>query len=170
MGVQRPHTEDDGCLIAFCDGSALNNGRRGAAGGFAVVWPYHDAWNEWYALPKHPPPTNNRAEFSALIAALRRAGAEPSRPLYVYTDSMLLVNTVTLWMSGWKARGWTKRDGSPVQNLDLVREIDRHIMARSGHLVLLHVKAHTGAPTWEAHYNQEADRLARWAAAKVQGQ
>jgi ribonuclease HI len=84
---------------------------------------------------------------------------DPSRerPLYVYTDSELLINSVTKWLPGWKRNDWKKSNRKPVLNQDLLKGID----ANPRPLIFKHVRAHTGRRDWESMYNEEADRLAR---------
>ena len=152
-------------LLVFTDGSALRNG----AAGFAVVWPHHPDHNFAAALPRNNRRTNNRAEYAALVRAFEIADdIDPARTntLECYTDSMLLVNSVNRWMSGWKRNGWRKRDGGEVLNQDLLRAIDGWTQMRS--LTLRHVPAHGRgqAEDWKRHYNDLADQLARAAAAR----
>jgi ribonuclease HI len=147
-------------MVAFTDGSALNNGSRSCTAAYAVVWPYMPHLDFAARLP--PPCTNNRAEYAAFIHAMRQAAKlDPggAAPLLVYTDSQLLVHSVTKWIRGWKARGWHKADGEPVKNVDLLQEIDALMRARP--TTLRHVRAHTGAAAWGALHNARADRMAR---------
>lgn len=156
-------------IVAFCDGSAIGNGTAGAKAGYGVVFPDHPGQEVSLALPRGPngePATNNRAETMALIAAFERADAiDPGRSqtLVVHSDSMLLVQSVTKWMRGWKARGWRKADGSPVLNQDLLQRVDACMQQRG--LEMRHVRAHTGGDDYASRWNDVADRLARQAAA-----
>jgi ribonuclease HI len=79
------------------------------------------------------------------------------KPLYVYTDSELLINSITKWLSGWKKNDWKKSNRKPVLNQDLLKKIDSNPRP----LIFKHVRAHTGRKDWESIYNNEADRLAR---------
>ena len=66
--------------------------------------------------------TNNRMELTAAIKALQAL----TRPCAVdlYTDSQYLRHGITVWMKGWKARGWKTADKKPVKNEDLWRALD----------------------------------------------
>jgi ribonuclease HI len=153
------HTQDTERLVVFTDGACSNNGSSRARAGYGVVWPHNRALDVSKRLLGQEQ-TNNRAEFSALIEAQRIADTiDPSqeRPLHVYTDSELLINSVTKWLPGWKRNGWRKSDRKPVLNQDLLREIDSNPRP----LVFNHVRAHTGRRDWESIHNEEADRLAR---------
>lgn len=151
----------DDRLVVFTDGACSNNGSARARAGYGVVWPHNRALDVSKRLPGHEQ-TNNRAEFMALIEAQAIADSiDPTgqKPLYVYTDSELLINSITKWLAGWKSRQWRKSDNKPVLNRDLLQRIDENPRP----LVFKHVRAHTGRRDWESLYNEEADRLARGA-------
>ena len=98
-----------------------------------------------------PQTTNNRMEFTAMITALNMLG--PSEAMDVYTDSQLVVNTLTQWAASWERNGWKRRDGE-VKNLELVQEAWRLVRERP--LVQVRwIKAHDGS-LW----NEYADSLA----------
>jgi ribonuclease HI len=156
--------KSDNKLIVFTDGACSQNGTRHAKAGYAVVWPYNrelDTNKRLIGIDQ----TNNRAEYSALIEAQNIADyVDPSqqKPLYVYTDSQLLISSVTKWMADWKKNNWIKSDKKPVLNQDLLKKIDSNPRP----LIFKHVRAHTGKRDWESIYNNEADRLAREAIGK----
>ena len=156
--------KNENTLIVFTDGSAINNSRSrsDSKAGYGVVWPFYSKLNIGNALSKQEPQTNNRAEFTALIVAYEQAAIiDPSftKTLHVYTDSKLLIDSMVSWRFGWKKNNWKKSDGSIVKNLDLLKKLDEQIGKRK--TIFKHVRAHTGKDTWEARYNDMADRLAR---------
>jgi len=156
--------ENDKTLIAFCDGSSIDNGKPNCRCGFAVVWPYHPDFDSSVKI-REGQKTNNRAEYSALYHTMVLADTidpEGGKTLIVYTDSMLLINSLTKWIEGWKKNHWKKADGYPVLNQDLLKLLDEKRKKRN--LVLRHVRAHTGKDTWEAKWNDKVDRMARAAA------
>lgn len=162
-------------IVAFTDGSAIGNGKKNARAGFACVFPYHPEMSMHGPLGPTEKHTNNRAEYSGVLAAFRLADQieraqghqGPPRRLIVYTDSQLLVNSLTRWLPGWKRRGWTKANGEAVLNQDLLLELDACM--RSRRLELHHIRAAHGRPgapqtgmhPWLAANNTEADRRAR---------
>lgn len=151
-------------LIAFTDGACSSNGKKGAKASFAVVWPYHPDMNYANALNKDELQTNNRGEFSALIYALCQADIlDPvkEKTLIVYTDSKLLISSMTEWLSNWKRNNWKRSDGQIVSNLDLIKTLDSLMQERK--TVLKYVPAHTGTDTWETKHNDMADKLAKQA-------
>ncbi|MFN7129357.1 MAG: ribonuclease HI [Brevundimonas sp.] len=95
--------------------------------------------------------TNNRMELMAAIMALEAL----KRPCKVelHTDSKYVMQGITEWMRGWKARGWLTADKKPVKNADLWQRLDA---ARLKHDVKWRwVKGHAGH-----ELNERADQLA----------
>ena len=139
-------------ITAAADGSALGN--PGPAG---WAWYVDDAC--WAAGGwKHA--TNNQGELKAVLE-LFRATAHLDDDLLILCDSQYVINSVTKWMKGWKAKGWRKGDGKPVMNLDLLKEIDDAIAGRRYRFEW--VKGHVGHPL-----NEAADVRARGAAEAFQ--
>ena len=154
--------ENENTLICFTDGSCVNNGKSCAKSGFAVVWPYHPELNYAEKMTDNHQ-TNNRAEFTAVIYAIKQADevldVARLKTLIVYTDSMLLINSLTQWLPGWKKRGWKKADNKDVLNQDLLKTLDQLIQDRK--VVFRHVKAHTNKTDWESVNNDIVDKLAQ---------
>jgi len=147
-------------LVCFTDGSALNNGSPKAKASYAVVWPDLPHMNFAQTIPA--PCTNNRGEFSGAIKAMEQANIlDPERikTLLIYTDSMLMINSLTKWIGKWKRNGWVKSDGNEVLNRDLLETLDKGMQERKVEFV--HVKAHTKDDTFEAINNRLADSLAK---------
>lgn len=96
--------------------------------------------------------TNNRMEMMAVIKALE--ALKGSSRVALYTDSKYVMQGITEWLEGWKARGWKTASKKPVKNVDLWQEID---VAIARHDITFHwVKGHDGHPE-----NERADELAR---------
>lgn len=147
-------------LIAFTDGACSNNGRRDAKAGYAVVFPNHQDYSCSGRVYDHP--TNNRAEYMALVRALEVAKEiDPtfSKKLVVYTDSKLLLQSITKWMRTWKLNNWRKADGNLVLNRDLLEQIDSLIAPRK--IEMHHVYAHTGKNDWKSIWNDQVDKMAQ---------
>lgn len=103
-----------------------------------------------------------QAEYLAATEAMRRANEEdPSqiKPLYIFSDSKLLIRSMTEWVAKWRANNWRKADGEPVLNRDLLEGLLREQGRRR--IIWRHVKAHTGGLDWESVWNDKVDRLAR---------
>jgi len=94
--------------------------------------------------------TNNRMELTALIAGLELAPAD--EPIEIYSDSQLVVNTVTKWARDWERRGWRRKDGE-IANLDLVKRAWE--LAQQRPLARIRwIRAHDGS-----RWNEYADAL-----------
>ena len=97
-----------------------------------------------------PATTNNRMELTAMIQGLSMVG--PDEAVDVYSDSALVVDTLTKWAKGWEARGWKRKEGE-VKNLDLVKEA--YALARERPLARIQwIRAHDGS-----RWNEYADAL-----------
>lgn len=131
----------------FTDGSAEGNPGPGGWGAVLVV----DGQVVTQDYGSEPHTTNNRMELTAMIAGLKMLPAET--PTDVYTDSELIVNTLTKWAEGWKARGWRRKTG-PIANLELVKEA--YDLSRAKPKANIRwIKAHSGY-----RWNEYADSLA----------
>lgn len=115
----------------FCDGACSGNGTGKSKGGWAWAWWAGSVTGTptvARAEPLETPPTatNQRAELTALLEAIRWWSASPADcgsgggPVTIYTDSMYAMNCCTVWGPAWKRRGWTRSSGEPLQNLDLI--------------------------------------------------
>lgn len=119
----------------FCDGACSGNGSARARGGWAWAW-----WAGPVAgdptvaradmLETPPAATNQRAELTALLEALRwwatptgAACGGGGGHVTIYTDSVYAMKCTTEWGPGWRRRGWTRSSGEPLQNLDLIRPL-----------------------------------------------
>ena len=67
------------------------------------------------------------AELTALLELLR---SHPRGRLLIQSDNKHLINTFTEWLPKWRERNMRKADGKPVENLDLIEEIDRLLTGR----------------------------------------
>lgn len=98
--------------------------------------------------------TNNRMEMMAAIRALESL-KKPSA-VVLHTDSRYVLDGITKWIKGWKAKGWKTADKKPVKNEDLWRALEE---AASRHDVDWRwVRGHN-----DHVENERADALARGA-------
>ncbi|MEO6505879.1 MAG: RNase H family protein [Terrimesophilobacter sp.] len=139
-------------ITAAADGSALGN--PGPAG-----WAWYVDDNCW-AAGGWKRATNNQGELTAVLE-LFRATAHLDDDLVILCDSQYVINSVTKWMRGWKAKGWRKSDGKPVMNLQLLQELDSALVGRRYRFEW--VKGHVGH-----RLNEAADIRARGAAEAYQ--
>lgn len=137
----------DNIITIYTDGACSGNPGPGGWGAL-LMWNGH----EKELFGGEPETTNNRMEMMAVVQALE-ALKGPSK-VELYTDSKYVMQGITEWLHGWKARGWKTAGKKPVKNQDLWMAIDA-AMAR--HDVRFHwVKGHAGDEC-----NERADELAR---------
>lgn len=136
-------------LTAAADGSALGN--PGPAG-----WGWYIDEERW-DRGGWAHGTNNMGELTAVLDLLQQT-AHLGEDLHVICDSLYVIKSITLWMPGWKAKGWRKKDGKPVLNLEIMQALDAAMAGRA--VTFEWVKGHTGH-----ELNEHADRLATSAAA-----
>ncbi len=98
--------------------------------------------------------TNNRMEMMAVVESLQLLKKRYNVKLY--TDSKYVIQGVTEWMDGWKAKGWKNASKQPVKNKDLWQKIDSLVSKHS--VEFIWVKGHSGNAG-----NERADELARLA-------
>jgi ribonuclease HI len=97
--------------------------------------------------------TNNKMELTAAIRGLA-ALKQPCR-VELYSDSKYVLQGLSEWIKGWKARGWRTASKEPVKNQDLWQQLDDLVQGR-GHQIEWHwVRGHAGDPG-----NERADALA----------
>ena len=137
-------------IVVSTDGSCLRN--PGGASGWA--WVNHDGTSRSGGLASG---TNQIAELMAVRDAIEsHPGAEP---LQIESDSQYAIKCATVWVAGWKRKGWRTASGSPVQNLAVVQGIERAIAERVGPVAFTWVRGHVGN-----EFNERADVLAGQAA------
>ncbi len=97
--------------------------------------------------------TNNRMEMMAVIQALKAL----KRPCKVtlHLDSKYVLQGITEWLPGWKAKGWKTAAKKPVKNVDLWQELDALAHTAGHDIDWRWVKGHAGDPG-----NERADALA----------
>ena len=134
-------------VIIHTDGACKGNPGPGGWGAVLQAGGGHEK-ELWGGEPNT---TNNRMELMAAIMALE-ALKRPCR-VELHTDSKYVMQGITEWMRGWKARGWLTADKKPVKNAVLWQRLDA---ARARHDVKWRwVKGHAGH-----ELNERADQLA----------
>lgn len=137
-------------ITVSTDGSCLRN--PGGASGWA--WVNHDGTSASGGVASG---TNQIAELMAVRDAIEsHPGVDP---LQIESDSQYAIKCASVWVTGWKRKGWRTAGGGPVQNLALVQGIERAIAARVGPVAFTWVRGHVGN-----EFNERADVLAGLAA------
>ncbi|NMR20377.1 ribonuclease H [Cellulomonas fimi] len=137
-------------ITVSTDGSCLKN--PGGASGWA--WVDHAGPTASGGIASG---TNQIAELMAVLQAIT---AHPGpEPLMIESDSQYAIKCASVWVAGWRRKGWRTASGGPVQNLALVQGIERAIAERTGPVTFTWVRGHVGN-----HFNELADELAGAAA------
>ena len=93
------------------------------AGGYAAILKYGDKRKAVVGSAQNT--TNNRMELMAAITAFKAIkqliGA--ACEVEVTADSEYVIKGMTLWVPGWKSRGWKTAAGKAVKNQDLWLEL-----------------------------------------------
>lgn len=131
----------------YTDGACSGNP---GPGGWGVLLRYNGNEKELCGGEKET--TNNRMEMMAVIEALK--ALKKSSKVKLYTDSKYVMQGITEWMDGWKAKGWKTASKKPVKNKDLWLEMDDIVNQHD--VEFYWVKGHAGHPD-----NERADELAR---------
>lgn len=139
-------------IVVATDGSSLGNPGPGG-------WGWYADDNNWKAGAVDGA-TNNQMELRAILEALRSLPNDVD--LEILADSAYSINAVTVWLDGWRRRGWKNSKGDPVANRELIEAIDHEITIRRRrgvNVTFTHVKGHAGH-----HLNEAVDTRAREAA------
>ena len=137
-------------IIIYTDGASKGN--PGPGGWGAIV----ACGGKVYELGGHEAhTTNNRMEMRAALEALVRASKLPPAPVIVHTDSSYLINGVTKWVRGWKARGWVTSQKKEVMNRDLWEKLSGIIEKNGKTIEWKYVGGHIGVAG-----NERADEIA----------
>lgn len=94
-----------------------------------------------------PESTNNIAELSAVIAALRIADQLSIKKVILKMDSTYVLEGMTSWMHGWAKANWTKNGGDDISNVEHWRVIydeKKRLEEKGVTFTLLKVKGHSG--------------------------
>lgn len=126
---------DERALNIFTDGSSYGSPRRGGYA-FRIVTVGEDGHPvyEDQQPQGHEGATNQEMELLAPTAALQYIAGRRSdynvrdfSKVVVYTDSLYVKNNVNTAIYTWPNTGWTDRNGNPVVNAELWKELVRAI-------------------------------------------
>ncbi len=134
-------------VLIYTDGACRGNP---GPGGWGAVLRYGDKEKRLYGGESET--TNNRMELIAVIRALECL-KNNKRRIRITTDSKYVLQGMTEWIEGWKAKGWRTASKKPVMNADLWQALDK--LVREYDIDWHWVKGHSGHPE-----NDLADELA----------
>lgn len=144
-------------VIIYTDGGCSGNP---GPGGWGVVVIFNGEARQLSGGEKNT--TNNRMELTAAINALSIVKNTPdfkNHKITVNIDSQYVKNGITVWIKGWKLKGWKTADKKPVKNQDLWIQLDELNTALN--VSWNWVKGHAGI-----EYNEICDQLCQKEIAK----
>lgn len=144
-------------VIIYTDGGCSGNP---GPGGWGVVVIFNGEARQLSGGEKNT--TNNRMELTAAINALSIVKNTPdfkNHKITVNIDSQYVKNGITVWIKGWKLKGWKMADKKPVKNQDLWIQLDELNSALN--VSWNWVKGHAGI-----EYNEICDQLCQKEIAK----
>ena len=98
-------TEHKSCFIVYTDGSCVNNGKPDAKYSFAIYSKDFDQLNFAFNL-QTPKLTNNVAELSGCVMAMKAAIKLQLPSVTICTDSICILNSATMYIDGWEKKNW----------------------------------------------------------------
>lgn len=157
-------------IIIFTDGAVPNNQHAGnRKGGVGVFFGDNDNRNISFSLKESPTNkvTNQVCELLACIKALKvivMTEKIKEVNLYIHTDSMYVINSITKWAKKWEQNNWKKADKKPILNQELIKKL--YYLSINMNVTYNHVKAHKTEPSkysqeyYNWYGNYMADKLA----------
>lgn len=159
----------ENALNIFTDGSSYQRPRRGGialrvvtidANGSEIV--------EEDLLPGHREATNNEMELLACIKALERAEAHDRlgsvQRVVIFTDSLYVKENVPRAMFQWSRQKWLNRQGRPIENAALWKDLLRRMKRVPKRVDFEWIKGHA-----KSIHNKAVDKLAKQSAKGVLG-
>jgi ribonuclease HI len=154
----------------FTDGAVPNNQIQGNRnGGIGVFFGNEDSRNISINIKetRDIKVTNQVCELLGCIKALETIVTTQNigkKEVIIHTDSMYVINSITLWAKNWKKNNWRRLDNKPIQNLELIKKL--YYLSKNLKVGYKHVKAHINPPNevsdeyFEWYGNYMADKLA----------
>uniref|UniRef100_A0A915DIK3 ribonuclease H n=1 Tax=Ditylenchus dipsaci TaxID=166011 RepID=A0A915DIK3_9BILA len=141
--------------IIYTDGACSRNGSTdvevSSSGSFGVFWSGSEEKSAFGALQGTA--TNNRAELTAALEAVKQGISRGHKEIIIRTDSNYVVNSMNTWIHEWKKNDWKRKRNKPLKNLDLMQELDA--LREQIKVNFQHVSGHNGV-----YGNEKAHKLA----------
>lgn len=158
-------------VVIYTDGSQKPKPRRGGIG-IVLCWTDDDGHERehWESPPGYLGVTSPQMELKAVIESLKLLLRKPPmvpvhlyRKVRVYADANYVVENHDRAKYQWSANRWRNKDGAPIENAELWRELIKVEKKLGLRIEVDKVKAHSNNP-----HNQKADELAKASAAMAQ--
>jgi ribonuclease HI len=154
-------------LNIYTDGSSYSRPRRGGIGiRFVTIDEQGNEVVQEEVVSGHKEATNNEMELLASIKGLELAEEHPQlktlERIVVFTDSLYVKENVPRAIFQWPRQKWLSREGRPIENATLWKELVRLIKRIPKRVDFEWVKGHSK----DAH-NKAVDKLAKQSAKGV---
>ena len=152
----------ENALNIYTDGSSFSGPRRGGMGiRFITVEGLGNEVIRNFEIPGYKGATNNQMELYACVAALREArdcfDLSTVNSIEIFTDSQYVSENYKSAMFNWSGNGWRNRDGRPIANADIWKDLVKLIKKVQPLRVNVHwVKGHG-----KDEHNRAVDKLAK---------
>lgn len=144
-------------ILIFTDGASKGNP---GPGGWGAVVALQNHVRELGGRDDHT--TNNRMELKGALEGLVYVSSLDNGPVTLHTDSSYVINGVTKWAAGWKARNWMTLQKQPVLNQDLWQSLLAVVEAYQHPISWKYVGGHVGVAG-----NERVDEIASNFAEKI---
>jgi ribonuclease HI len=146
-------------IIVYTDGACSKNGTKHAIAGYGIYFGENDCRNRSVRLITGRF-TNNVAELTAVIEAIKLIPEYYGKKIAIYTDSKYTMLCANSYGEKCNKKNWPM----DIPNVELVKELFTLVKQHS--ITLLHVTAHTTEMDIHSIGNREADRLATLSTSK----
>lgn len=147
-------------ILVWVDGGCRGNGKPGSIGSWAAVMSYKGRVKEFSGAERET--TNNIQELKGAINALKQL-KKTHIPIEIHVDSAYVLNGITSWISGWKAKNWVTKNKQPVKNVELWKDLDE-LNQKFDSITWKKVKGHS-----DNAGNNRADELVNLAMNELEG-
>ncbi len=156
---------EENVLVVYTDGSSYSGPRRG---GFGIRIIYIDDIGKEIiedipVFESYPGATNNQMELLACDHAIKEAKKsiyyDKVQKIIILTDSMYVCNNYKTAMFQWGLNKWITKDGNPVANAEIWKNIVKAIKKTSKKIEIRWVKGHS-----KDEHNRAVDKLAKQSA------
>jgi ribonuclease HI len=151
-------------VVVYTDGSQKPKPRRGGIG-IVLCWTNDEGYEEehWESPPGYRGVTIPQMELKAVIEGLKLLLKKPPivpphlyRKVRIYSDANYVVENHDRAKYQWSQNKWRNRQGAPVENGDLWRELIKLERKLGLRVEVMKVEGHGQNP-----HNQKADQLAK---------
>jgi ribonuclease HI len=151
----------ENAINVYADGSSSPGPRVGGIGiRLVIVNSLGQQQIEDVSLPGYAGATNNQMELRACIEGIKRAMRHPAfdniSRIAVHSDSQYVVDNYKRAFFSWYKNKWRNREGRPVDNALLWKELLKTVRTRRKWVEFYWVKGHA-----KDEHNKAADKLAR---------